>query len=121
MLVVLLSMAGPIWAQAAVFPRARAAPASQATQPSPAGKSLKVLCSIYPIYLFTKTVAAGSNLQIDLMLVANLGCPHDYSLTPQDMQKIASAEVLVVNGAGLEEFLGDPIRQANLADIVQRR
>jgi ABC-type Zn uptake system ZnuABC Zn-binding protein ZnuA len=29
------------------------------------------------------------------------------------MQKIASAEVFIVNGAGLEEFLGDPLKRAN--------
>jgi ABC-type Zn uptake system ZnuABC Zn-binding protein ZnuA len=47
------------------------------------------------------------------MIPANLGCPHDYALTPQDMQKLAAAEVLVVNGLGMEEFLGAPVRKAN--------
>lgn len=79
----------------------------------PVGKDLKVLCSVFPAYLFTKTVAAGSNLHVDLMLPANLGCPHDYALTPQDMQKIAAADLLVVNGQGLEEFLGEPVKKAN--------
>jgi zinc/manganese transport system substrate-binding protein/zinc transport system substrate-binding protein len=42
-----------------------------------------------------------------------MGCPHDYALTPQDMRKLAAADVLVVNGLGLEEFLGAPVRTAN--------
>ncbi|MCX6357353.1 MAG: metal ABC transporter substrate-binding protein [Candidatus Aureabacteria bacterium] len=41
------------------------------------------------------------------------GCPHDYALTPQDMQKLARADVLVVNGLGMEEFLGAPVEKAN--------
>lgn len=95
------------------------------------GKTLRVLCSTYPIYLFTRTVAAGSkNLQVDLMIPAGMGCPHDYALTPQDMQKIANADVFVANGLGLEEFLGTPFKCANprvklvdtssgIADLIQ--
>jgi ABC-type Zn uptake system ZnuABC Zn-binding protein ZnuA len=77
------------------------------------GKKIKVLCSMFPVYLFTRNVTAGSNLQVDLMLAANVGCPHDYDLTPQDMQKIAGADVFVINGLGLEEFLGEPVKKAN--------
>jgi ABC-type Zn uptake system ZnuABC Zn-binding protein ZnuA len=47
------------------------------------------------------------------MLSGSMGCPHDYVLTPQDMQKIARADVFVVNGLGLEEFLGAPVKSAN--------
>lgn len=47
------------------------------------------------------------------MIPATLGCPHDYALTPEDMRQIASAQVLIVNGLGLEEFLGAPVRRAN--------
>ena len=113
MLIALTLIAGSVCAQEGVLARSPNPATSPATRPSPQGKKLKVLCTVYPVYLFTKTVAAGSNLQVDLMLSANTGCPHDYSLTPQDMQKIATADILVANGSGLEEFLGDPIRQAN--------
>jgi ABC-type Zn uptake system ZnuABC Zn-binding protein ZnuA len=47
------------------------------------------------------------------MLPAHLGCPHDYVLTPQDMKKLILADVLIVNGLGIEEFLGAPVRKAN--------
>jgi|YNPBryantNP2012_1023418.scaffolds.fasta_scaffold01770_5 zinc transport system substrate-binding protein len=79
----------------------------------PEDRPLRVLCSVFPVYLFTKHVAADTPLQVDLMLPPNLGCPHDYALTPQDMQKIALADLLVVNGQGLEEFLGEPVTRAN--------
>ncbi len=78
------------------------------------GTKIRVLCSTYPIYLFTRTVAAGcKNLQVDLMIPAGMGCPHDYALTPQDMQKIATADVFVANGLGLEDFLGPTFKNAN--------
>jgi ABC-type Zn uptake system ZnuABC Zn-binding protein ZnuA len=89
----------------------QAAPAETARK---ASEPIQVLCSTFPIYLFTRTVAAGAkNLQVDLMLPAAAGCPHDYALTPQDMQKIAQADVFVANGLGMEEFLGPTFKVAN--------
>jgi len=86
---------------------------------APAGGKTRILCSVFPIVLFTRNVAAGSDaFQIDLMLPAAMGCPHDYLLTPQDMRKIAEADVFIANGLGLEEFLGDPLRKANPKIVV---
>lgn len=74
----------------------------------------KILATTFPIYQITRNVVHGSTTAVvDLMIPANLGCPHDYALTPRDMQKLAAAEVLVVNGLGMEEFLGAPVRKAN--------
>ena len=87
------------------------------TAAKPASKT--VLCSTFPIYQIARNVAEGrAGLTLQLMLPAQLGCPHDYALTPQDMQKIAKADVLVVNGLGLEEFLGAPVGKANPAIAV---
>ncbi len=74
----------------------------------------RVLCSTFPIYLFTRAVTEGiPDATVEVMLPAALGCPHDYMLTPQDIQRIASADLFVANGLGLEEFLGAPLRAAN--------
>ena len=74
----------------------------------------RVLCTTFPIYQITQNVTKGQDgVKVELLLPASLGCPHHYSLTPQDMQKLARADVLVVNGLGLEEFLGAPIKKAN--------
>jgi len=42
-----------------------------------------------------------------------MGCPHDYALTPHDMQRIDHAQILVVNGLGMEDFLGAAITQTH--------
>ena len=75
-----------------------------------------ILCTTFPVYQFTRAVAAGregGGGTVSLMLPAGLGCPHDYVLTPQDMAKVSGADILVVNGLGLEEFLGAPVQRAN--------
>jgi ABC-type Zn uptake system ZnuABC Zn-binding protein ZnuA len=83
--------------------------------PRPAGaEDRRVLASFLPMYLFAREVAGGApGVAVDLMLPASLGCPHDYALTPGDMRKIASADLFIANGYGMEEFLGAPVRKAN--------
>ena len=79
----------------------------------------QILCTTFPMYQITRNVAQGRDaIDVQLMLPAQLGCPHDYALTPQDMQKLAGAKVLVVNGLGLEEFLGAPVKKSNPALAV---
>ena len=75
---------------------------------------LNVLCTTFPIHQIARNVAQGrEGVALQLMLPAGMGCPHDYALTPQDMRKLAAADVLVVNGLGLEEFLDAPVLAAN--------
>ena len=86
------------------------APAAVAVAAPP----LRVLTSFLPMYLFTKNVVGDApGVTVGMMLPASLGCPHDYALTPSDMKKIAAADLFVVNGLGMEEFLGAPVRKAN--------
>jgi zinc transport system substrate-binding protein len=83
------------------------------------GKAITILCSTFPMYLFTRQVTAGRDaVQVEAMLPAATGCPHDYTLTPQDMQKIAAADVFIANGLGMEEFLGEPLKRANSKIVV---
>ena len=89
-------------------------PALDATSVSAAALSKRILCSTFPIYQITRNVTQGRDaVSVELMLPAQLGCPHDYALTPQDMKKLSRADVLIVNGQGMEEFLGAPVRKAN--------
>jgi len=75
---------------------------------------LNVLSTTFPIHQIARNVAQGrAGVDLQLLLPAGMGCPHDYALTPQDMRKLAAADVLVVNGLGLEEFLGAPVLAAN--------
>jgi zinc transport system substrate-binding protein len=77
-------------------------------------KDFRVLCTVFPMYVFTRNIVGSvPGTSVELMLPASLGCPHDYSLTPGDMEKIMGADVLVVNGMGLEAFLAKPALGAN--------
>ena len=67
---------------------------------------LKIVTSFYPVYLHTINIVG----EIDGVEVVNLtkpqtGCLHDYQLTTEDMKTLETADIFVVNGLGMENFL----------------
>lgn len=73
-----------------------------------------VLATTFPIYQVVRHIVQGrEGVKVDLLLPSQMGCPHNYALTPQDMQKLSWADILVINGIGMEEFLGAPVKRAN--------
>jgi len=67
---------------------------------------LLIITSFYPIYISTINITHD----IPGVKVVNLtepftGCLHDYALTADDMKNMASADIFVINGAGMESFL----------------
>jgi len=61
---------------------------------------------------------------IDGVTVSNLtrnetGCLHDYQLSPGDMQKLQRADILVINGAGMEAFMDKIIEQYPHIPVVE--
>lgn len=83
-----------------------------------AGQPVNILCSFFPMYIFTKNIVGDTkDVTVSLMVPAQTGCPHEYDLTPVDRKKIADATIFVMNGAGLEEFSEKQVKTAN--DKVQ--
>lgn len=80
---------------------------------SAAGREL--VASVFPVWLLLRHVARDvPDTGVSLLLPAGTGCPHDYAMTPQDRRTLARADVLVINGLGLESFLGEPGRISRL-------
>ena len=64
---------------------------------------IKVLVSFYPLYEFTKIIGGE---RIDASIIIPLGIePHDWEPTIQDLQKMQNADMIVINGAGLEPWI----------------
>lgn len=71
-------------------------------------EDMKIVCTTYPVWLFTRTLTAGTGAPEPILLVpAGTGCPHDYALTTGDMLKLRGAKrlLLVRNGAGLDDAI----------------
>ncbi|HVP16365.1 MAG TPA: zinc ABC transporter substrate-binding protein, partial [candidate division Zixibacteria bacterium] len=63
--------------------------------------TLKVLATFYPLYDFAQNV--GGNKINASILVPETVDVHDFEPTPSDIQNIATANVLIFNGADLEK------------------
>lgn len=82
---------------------------------------LRVVCTFLPIYVITQNVAADvPGVEVLNLLPPTVGCPHNYAMTPGDAIQLESADVLVMNGLGMERFLeGSPyLKRRDLEVIV---
>ena len=66
-------------------------------------KQLIAVASITIIQDIAKNVA-GDKINVDFLVPTN-GDVHQFEATPADVKKIADADLILVNGAGLEQFL----------------
>ena len=74
------------------------------------GPRLTVVCTTYPIYLFASSLAEGvDGVAVERLDTGTASCLHDYTLSMADMKKLERADIIAVNGAGLEEFLEDAL------------
>lgn len=73
-----------------------------------------VLTTFYPVYIFTLNLLDGiDGIEIVNMTENHNGCLHDYTLMPKDMKAIAAAKAVVINGAGMEEFLEKAVEMSD--------
>jgi zinc/manganese transport system substrate-binding protein len=70
----------------------------------------RVLASVWPVYCWTAAIA-GDAAQVDALLASGLS-PHDYQFSRRDLQKVAAADLIVVNGLGLEPWLPKLLKNA---------
>jgi len=77
---------------------------------SQVGDQLRIVTTIPPLYAHTKAIVG------DLAIVENLVTPgqsaHTFDLTPAQAKSLAYADIVIVNGLELEEFLTDFIANA---------
>jgi len=67
------------------------------------GHKLKVLTSFLPIYCFTANVA-GELADLQNLLPPGAE-PHEFQFTPREMKRVEAADVVVINGLGIEAWL----------------
>ena len=63
----------------------------------------KILVTFYPIYQFTKAVG-GDKVDVSVIIPSGVE-PHDWEPTIQDIENLKKANMIIVNGAGLEPWI----------------
>jgi zinc/manganese transport system substrate-binding protein len=74
---------------------------------------LHVITSFLPLYCWMVNVV-GEHAVVEDLLPARAE-PHDYAFTPGDARKLARADLIVVNGLGLETWLPTFLRSSSAA------
>ena len=81
-----------------------------ASTPAEEDDTLHILATTYPVYLFTTAVTEGvEGVEVTRLIQEEISCLHDYTLTVNDMKAIEAADVIVMNGVGLEDFMADAL------------
>lgn len=71
---------------------------------------LLVMTSCNPVYLATINVVGDADgVTVQNLSQPTTGCLHDYTLTTEDMKNLSKADVLIVNGGGMEGYLEDVV------------
>ena len=74
---------------------------------------LTVLATTYPVYLLASAVADGvEGVSVERLNTGAVSCLHDYTLSVGDMKRIEGADILAINGVGLEDFMEDALAAA---------
>jgi len=90
---------------------------SSATPPAEED-TLHILATTYPVYLFTCAVTEGvDGIAVERLNTGETSCLHDYTLSVSDMKKLDGADVIVMNGVGLEEFMEDALATSDAVVI----
>ena len=72
----------------------------------------QIVASTLPIYEFTSALCAGTDISVSRLITEEVSCLHDYTVQVNQMQAIESADAVILNGGGLEDFLGDVLNTA---------
>ncbi len=80
---------------------------------------ITVATSFYPVYIFTLNLLNGiEEIDVKCMAEQSVGCLHDYTLTAKDAKLLSDAQVLIINGAGMESFLQDALEGVENLNVI---
>ena len=79
---------------------------------STAQEPAQITATTLPVWEFTSRLCDGTGITVNRLITESVSCLHDYTLQVGQMRSIEAAEMIVISGAGLEEFLEDVIHGA---------
>ena len=76
----------------------------------------QVAATTLPVYEFTYRIVGGTGISVTRLVTESVSCLHDYSLNVRQVKAVEAAEVVVLSGAGLEDFMEDVLQGCNSID-----
>jgi len=85
--------------------------------PSPSSSKLKVIATFYPLYDFAQNIG-GDKVEVSILVPETVDV-HDFEPTPSSISAVASANVIIYNGAGLEPWIQNIISASGNTNLVK--
>ena len=79
----------------------------------------QIAATTLPVYDFTCALCLGTPITVTRLVTEQVSCLHDYSLNVRQVKAAEASEVIVMSGAGLEEFLDDVLLGADVIDASE--
>lgn len=76
----------------------------------------QIAATTLPVYEFTSRICAGTPLTVTRLVTESVSCLHDYSLNVRQVKAAEAAQVVVISGAGLEDFLDSILGDSDIID-----
>ena len=78
-----------------------------------------IAATTLPVWDFTSRLCQGTPLAVTRLVTEQVSCLHDYSLNVRQVKSAEAAQVVVISGAGLEDFLDDLLLDVPTIDASQ--
>lgn len=78
-----------------------------------------IAATTLPVWDFTSRLCQDTPLAVTRLVTEQVSCLHDYSLNVRQVKAAEAAQVVVISGAGLEDFLDDLLVDVPTIDASQ--
>ena len=76
----------------------------------------QIAATTLPVYEMTARLCDGTDLTITQLVTEAVSCLHDYALNVRQVRAAEAAELIVISGAGLEDFMEDLLHDKSVID-----
>lgn len=76
----------------------------------------EIAATTRPVYEFTTDICRGTDLSVSLLVTDSVSCLHDYSLNVEQVRSAETARLIILSGAGLEDFMEDILAGKTYSD-----
>lgn len=78
-----------------------------------------IAATTLPVWDFTSRLCQGTPLAVTRLVTEQVSCLHDYSLNVRQVKAAEAAQVVIISGAGLEDFPDDLLLDVPTIDASQ--
>ena len=83
---------------------------------APTAEMAQVAATTLPVYEFTAALCEGTDISVARVVTERVSCLHDYALSVSQVQLVEGAELVVLSGGGLEDFMTDILEGKHTVD-----